>query len=83
MRNILCSGRSADQRIRDSSTDVLQLILDAIKQSSRSQRTFSSTRKPMDISNIECWECKERGHRWRECPKLNKAPEVSHQGNEE
>ena len=65
----------ADRRTRDTG-DVLQQLVEALrcarKEPGRPRRTSSSRKEGNQSSrnNLICWECKERGHRRRECPKL-------------
>ena len=77
------------------SRDVLQQLVEAlqhcVKRSGRPQRALSSRkeRNQSGGSNLICWECKEKGHRRRECPKLltgtltrqQAERELSRQGN--
>ncbi len=73
--------------------DVLQRLVDAprqcTKESDRPRGTYSFRKRnsrpgQSGRTNLVCWECKERGHRRRECPKLRASEgKVSHQGNEE
>ena len=53
------------------------------------RQQFPTTRKERNCperSNLVCWECKERGHWKRDCPKLRSQPaetEVSQSGNKQ
>ena len=85
-------GRMTNQGAKEQTGDVLQQLVDALRQvtkgPSRPQQ-FPPPRKERnqsDRSNLVCWECKERGHRRRECPKRMSYPaetEVSQSGNEQ
>ena len=80
----------ADRRTRDAG-DVLQQLVEALrcarKEPGRPRRTSSSRKEGNQSSrnNLICWECKERGHRRRECPKLQShaqgEKEISQPGN--
>ena len=82
--------RTTDQT-KEHTGDVLQQLVDALRQVTKGpgRRQFSTPRKERNRSernNLVCWECKERGHRKRECPKLRSRPAetvVSPSGNEQ
>ena len=69
-----------------ATNDVLQQLAEALKlcmQGSRGQRQTSTNRREKDPVPLVCWECKEFGHRRRQCPKLQrKLSETSQPGNE-
>ena len=64
-------GRMTNQGTKEQSGDVLQQLVDALRQVTRGSsrpRQFPSSRKERnqsDKSNLVCWECKEKGHRRR------------------
>ena len=66
---------------------ILQQLVDVLKQcakeSSRPRRPFSARKEKnqTDRTNLVCWECKERGHRRRECPKLRSGTPIHPQGD--
>jgi len=57
-----------------SSTDVLQQLVEAIQQCGKKQNRWRNFWKEKSqwpaSSDLICWECKEEGHRRRECPRL-------------
>ena len=84
--------RMTNQGAKEQTGDVLQQLVDALQQVTKvpsRPRQFPPPRKERnqsDRSNLVCWECKERGHRRRECPKRRSHPaetEVSQSGNEQ
>ena len=84
--------RMTNQGAKEQTGDVLQQLVDALRQVTKGPsrpRQFPPPRKERnqsDRSNLVCWECKERGHRRRECPKRRSHPaetEVSQSGNEQ
>ena len=84
--------RMTNQGAKEQTGDVLQHLVDALRQVTKGPsrpRHFPPPRKERnqsDRSNLVCWECKERGHRRRECPKWRSHPaetEVSQSGNEQ
>ena len=55
------------------SADVLQQLVEAIRQcgkESQRWRSYRRDRAQPSVSSIICWKCKERGHRRRDCPRL-------------
>ena len=60
-----------------SSADVLQQLVEAIRQCGKESQRRRSYRRDLaqqpTESAIICWKCKERGHRRRECPQLQNA----------
>ena len=57
-----------------SSMDVLQQLVEAIQQCGKKQHRWRNFWKEKSqwpaSSDLICWECKEEGHRRRECPRL-------------
>ena len=57
-----------------SSADVLQQLVEAIRQCGKESQRRRSYRRDRaqqpSVSGIICWKCKERGHRRRDCPQL-------------
>jgi len=53
-------------------TDVLQQLVQAIQQCGKEPRRGRNSRKSQRPapSGLICWECKEKGHKKRECPRL-------------
>ena len=88
----LVQCRMTNQGTKEQTGDVLQQLVDALRQVTKGlsrPRQFPPSRKERnqsDQSNLVCWECKERGHRRRECPKWRSRPAetgVSQSGNEQ
>jgi len=76
-------------RAERATTDVLQQLVDVLRQCTQEMKgssRLSSGRnegRPTDVATVVCWECRERGHRRRQCPRLRKQKtESSHSGNE-
>ena len=42
----------------------------------------AESRPPRDLSNVECYFCKEKGHFARDCPRLKKRKEKEQQNSE-
>jgi len=79
----------ADRLTRDTG-NVLQQLVEALrcarKEPGRPRRaSFRKEGNQSSRNNLICWECKERNHRRRECPKLQShahgEKEVSQLGN--
>ena len=44
--------------------------------------TQNESRPPRDLSNVDCYFCKEKGHFARDCPRLKKKKEKEQQNGE-
>ena len=68
----------------ESMSTALGQILDTLKQLRPEKRpSRGPQRRRSNLSDVECWECHERGHTRRRCPKLQQRQNATPSGNDQ
>ena len=76
-------SQQSEISVERTTSDILEQLVDALKNCGQDQRRGrrSAGSKSLDVATLVCWECKEKGHRRRNCPKLQKQATTFRSGN--